>query len=201
MILSLIPQQMVAFGERTLRSRQETLWVRSHWKRCMDAVLASGLLLATAPLLLAVMLVLKLAGGRALAGELKAGQGCRAFTEFSLDLSGLGNRWSGLKSFLMRWGIDGLPRLWNVWRGDMSLVGPEAAGTRDMERYRYEIPGYGVRHLARPGLTGPAVQAGWVGKQNVRKRAVLDARYVDRACLGGDLKILARALLARRARG
>jgi lipopolysaccharide/colanic/teichoic acid biosynthesis glycosyltransferase len=66
------------------------------------------------------------------------------------------------------------------------------------ERYRYEIPHYGVRNFARPGMTGAAQQAGWGGSRNIRKRAVSDARYVSTSSIKNDVRLLKASLLPKR---
>jgi lipopolysaccharide/colanic/teichoic acid biosynthesis glycosyltransferase len=59
-----------------------------------------------------------------------------------------------LGSFLRRTRLDELPQLWNVFRGEMSMIGPRAEWTRLVENYKREIPHYHFRHLVRPGITG-----------------------------------------------
>jgi lipopolysaccharide/colanic/teichoic acid biosynthesis glycosyltransferase len=55
---------------------------------------------------------------------------------------------------LRRTRLDELPQLWNVLRGEMSLIGPRAEWTKCAEIYEREIPNYHLRHLVRPGITG-----------------------------------------------
>jgi lipopolysaccharide/colanic/teichoic acid biosynthesis glycosyltransferase len=107
--------------------------------------------------------------------------------------------------WLRRLSLDELPQLWNVLRGDMSLVGPrphaigmKAAG-RDAERLVAE---YAWRHRMKPGLTGWAQVNGSIGPVDapelVRRRVALDIDYIERQSLLFDLLILAltpRALL------
>ena len=64
------------------------------------------------------------------------------------------HRVTRLGAFLRRTRLDELPQLWNVLRGDMSLIGPRAEWTKCAEIYEKEIPNYHLRHLVRPGITG-----------------------------------------------
>ena len=200
MILSLIPQQIVAFGERTLEARKSSLWITSRSKRCMDVVVSVMVACFTAPVLLAAVAAVRVSSGRVFTRESKAGQGGKTFSQYTLNVHGLSPRLLGLRLFLLRWGIDRLPQIWNVLRGDMSLVGPEAAAPGDMERFRYEIPHYGARNFAKPGLTGVAQQAGWGGRRDIRKRSAMDARYVNQSSFAGDISVLKAALLPKRAK-
>ena len=64
------------------------------------------------------------------------------------------NRVTRLGAFLRSTRLDELPQLWNVLRGEMSLIGPRAEWTKCAEIYEKEIPNYHLRHLVRPGITG-----------------------------------------------
>jgi lipopolysaccharide/colanic/teichoic acid biosynthesis glycosyltransferase len=84
--------------------------------------------------------------------------------------------------------VDELPELWNVLRGDMSLVGPRPLLMRYLDRYSAE---QARRHEVRPGITGLAQVSGRNGIDWERKLA-LDVWYVDHRSLRLDLKILLR---------
>jgi len=93
--------------------------------------------------------------------------------------------------------LDELPELWNVLRGDMSLVGPRPLLTRYLDRYR---PDEARRHTVKPGITGWA-QVNGRNATTWEERLALDAWYADNWSLGLDLRILARTVpdvLARR---
>ncbi|MCK5286109.1 MAG: exopolysaccharide biosynthesis polyprenyl glycosylphosphotransferase [Candidatus Pacebacteria bacterium] len=64
------------------------------------------------------------------------------------------NKVTKVGAFLRKWRIDELPQLWNVLRGDISLIGPRPEFVSAVERYEEEIPHYGIRHLITPGLSG-----------------------------------------------
>ena len=88
--------------------------------------------------------------------------------------------------------LDELPTLWNVVRGDMSLVGPRPLLVQYLERY---TPTQSRRHEARPGLTGLAQVSGR-NALTWEEKLALDVEYVDRQSLQLDLHILIRTIRA-----
>lgn len=64
------------------------------------------------------------------------------------------NKVTKVGKFLRKWRIDELPQLWNVLKGDVSLIGPRPEFVSAVEEYEKEIPHYGIRHLIKPGLSG-----------------------------------------------
>ena len=105
---------------------------------------------------------------------------------------------------LRRWNLDELPQLLNVWRGEMSLVGPRPHAEAHNELYRTKVSGYMRRHGLRPGLTGWAQVLGLRGetdtldKMKARVRADLD--YIEHWSLLLDLKIFLLTFLRWRGR-
>lgn len=94
-------------------------------------------------------------------------------------------------SFIRAWSIDELPQLWNVIRGDMSIVGPRPERPQFVEQFRSEFPHYMLRHKVRAGMTGWAQVHGWRGDTSIRKRIEHDLYYIENWSLMLDLKILA----------
>ena len=86
--------------------------------------------------------------------------------------------------------IDELPQLFNVLRGDMSLVGPRPERPQYVEKFREEIPRYMVKHQVRPGMTGWAQVNGYRGNTSIRKRIEHDIYYIENWTVGFDMKIL-----------
>jgi len=100
------------------------------------------------------------------------------------------SRRTRLGTFLRRWSLDELPQLWNVLRGEMSLVGPRPERPSFVEEFRRRVPGYMLRHKMKAGITGWAQINGWRGQTSIEKRIEYDLYYIERWSLGFDLKIL-----------
>lgn len=99
-------------------------------------------------------------------------------------------RVTGIGKFMRRTSIDELPQLFNVLRGDMSLVGPRPERPFFVEKFREEIPRYMVKHQVRPGMTGWAQVNGFRGDTSIRKRIDCDLYYIENWSVGLDIKIL-----------
>ncbi|MDZ4699279.1 MAG: sugar transferase [Rhodothermales bacterium] len=170
-------------------------------KRGVDVLLASVLLVLALPLMALIAVVVALDSGTpVLFRQTRIGRFGRPFTilkfrtlhptPHALTEPLPAATRSGV--FLRRWGLDELPQLWNVIRGDMSLVGPRPTVPSQVERYT----AFERRRLAlRPGLTGWAqVQ----GRNTLRweSRIRLDVDYVERTSLGLDAWILLRTPFA-----
>lgn len=169
-----------------------------HLKRPFDLVAATLLLIALAPLLLAIAICVRAALGRTvLFVQERPGRDARAFKIYKFrtmrdlrDSEGKSlpdeERITGFGRFLRATSLDELPELWNVVRGDMSLVGPRPL----LPEY---VPLYDERqlrrHLVRPGITGLAQVSG----RNLLtwdERLELDVWYVENCSFLLDLKTL-----------
>ena len=84
-----------------------------------------------------------------------------------------------LGRFLRRSNIDELPQLWNVLRGDMSIVGPRPERPHFVEQFKHKIPQYMLRHKVKAGLTGWAQVNGWRGNTSLEKRIEYDLYYIE----------------------
>ena len=92
--------------------------------------------------------------------------------------------------FLRRSSLDELPQLWNVLKGDMSLVGPRPERPFFVEQFKHRIPQYMLRHKVKAGLTGWAQVNGWRGNTSIEKRIEYDLYYIENWSVRLDLKIM-----------
>lgn len=169
--------------------------------------MAAALLVAATPVLLLAALAIRLdTPGPALFLQTRVGQHGRRFRIFKLRTlharAGGGQVWPGdprvtrIGRWLRRSGLDELPQLINVLRGEMSLVGPRPHALRDDLRFARLLPGYAARRQARPGLTGRAQVNGCRGAvrrpDELYRRTRHDLAYVAGRTGFGDLVILLR---------
>ena len=95
-----------------------------------------------------------------------------------------------VRKIIRKTSIDELPQLFNILKGDMSLVGPRPERPFFVEKFREEIPRYMIKHQVRPGMTGWAQINGYRGNTSIRKRIEYDLYYIENWTLGFDIKIL-----------
>jgi exopolysaccharide production protein ExoY len=166
-------------------------------KRSIDLVGAALLLILVAPAFVLVFLLVRAEGGGPVlvARRQVVGRGGREFglLAFRAPEEAGGQRPNRLGRALRRTALDEVPRLLNVLRGDMSLVGPRPVTRQELERAYALFGGATAYLLVRPGLTGPC-QACARGGLGARERIALDVAYARRPSLRADLAILARTL-------
>jgi exopolysaccharide biosynthesis polyprenyl glycosylphosphotransferase len=100
------------------------------------------------------------------------------------------SRRTPLGGFLRKTSLDELPQLWNVLKGDMSLVGPRPERPFFVSQFKEDIPRYMARHTIRSGLTGWAQVNGFRGDTSIEERTKYDLFYIENWTLLLDIKIL-----------
>jgi len=173
-------------------------------KRTFDIVSALGLLLLTAPLfLLVAVLVLASLGRPVLFRQRRAGRDGEPFVLLKFrtmrpsreqgapGVAGDSRRRTRVGDFLRATSLDELPELWNVLRGEMSLVGPRPLLTEYLDHY---TPRQAQRHRVRPGITGLAQVRGR-NALSWEERFEYDVWYVEHRSFGLDLRILLETAL------
>lgn len=98
-------------------------------------------------------------------------------------------RVTGIGRLMRRTSLDELPQLFNILKGDMSLIGPRPERPLFVERFKEEIPRYMVKHQVRPGLTGWAQVNGYRGDTSIKKRIDCDIYYIENWTISFDIKI------------
>jgi hypothetical protein len=106
------------------------------------------------------------------------------------------DRRTAVGRFLRGTSLDELPQLFNVLRGDMSLIGPRPERPEFVELFRQDIIRYGDRHRVKSGITGWAQVHGLRGQTSLAERVEWDNYYIAHWSLGLDLKILALTIVA-----
>jgi lipopolysaccharide/colanic/teichoic acid biosynthesis glycosyltransferase len=171
---------------------------RKFGKRALDLVICAPALVLLSPLMALVALVIWLRLGRpVLFTQQRPGRHARPFVcckfrtmRDTRDVQGNllpdAQRMEPVTSFLRNASLDELPQLWNVIRGDMSLVGPRPLVMRYLPRYSTQ---QFRRHEVLPGVTGWA-QVNGRNDISWEAKFKLDVEYVDGLSLGFDLKIL-----------
>jgi Undecaprenyl-phosphate glucose phosphotransferase len=96
---------------------------------------------------------------------------------------------------LRRFDLDELPQLWNVLKGDMSLVGPRPERPFFVDQFKHRFPQYMLRHKVKSGITGWAQVNGWRGNTSIAKRIEYDLYYIENWSVSLDFKIIWMTLL------
>jgi len=174
-------------------------------KRGMDFVLSGIGLLVLSPLLIALAVLVRVTSkGPILYRQERMGLDGATFMMLKFRSmradaeSATGAVWAkenddrrtAFGTFLRSTSLDELPQLWNVFVGDMSLVGPRPERPVFVNKFRNEIPNYMLRHRVKTGITGWAQINGWRGDTSLEKRIECDIFYIRNWSLWLDVKIL-----------
>ena len=183
--------------------------VYSSLKRLVDFVLALFLLLLAGPIMLiATFLIMILDGFPIIYSQPRAGIHGDPFTLYKFRTMRVGSdrgdgytregdsRVSKLGNFLRKTRLDELPQLWNVLKGDMSMIGPRAEWMRLVTDYEKQIPHYHFRHLVRPGITGWA-QVNYpygASLEDTLQKFSYDLYYIQNFSMRLDAEVLLKTL-------
>ena len=172
-------------------------------KRAFDVLGSLVLIVLTSPIMLVAALGTKLSSpGPVIFRQERVGRGRRPFyilkfrsmrlnaQSDSAWTTGDDPRRTAFGSFMRRYSIDELPQLFNVLKGDMSLVGPRPEIPQYVNRFKHSVPLYMVRHQVRPGMTGWAQVNGLRGDTSIEKRIEYDLFYIENWSLMFDIRIL-----------
>jgi len=183
-------------------------------KTIEDFVLGAILLVALSPVLLLVAIAVKLQGkGPILFAQQRHGFNNAVFRIYKFRTMTVAEdgeaiqqaqkddaRITPLGKFLRRYSLDELPQLFNVIRGEMSLVGPRPHALAHNHQYAQLIENYSGRHKVKPGITGWAQVNGYRGETSenelMEQRVKFDLGYIDAWSLWFDFKILLMTILA-----
>lgn len=162
------------------------------------------ILLFSVPMLVTAVLVKCTSKGPVIFAQVRVGLHNREFKMYKFrsmvvqDAAREANAWTtkndarvtGIGRIIRKTSIDELPQLFNVLKGDMSLVGPRPERPKFVEKFKEEIPRYMIKHQVRPGITGWAQVNGYRGDTSIRKRIDCDLHYIENWTVGLDIKIL-----------
>lgn len=174
-------------------------------KRLVDIVVSALALVVLSPLFLVVAAAILLSSGRPIFyKQERVGRGGRRFRIIKFRsmrsdaeketgpiwASNHDARCTRIGDWLRQTNIDELPQLYNVLKGEMSLVGPRPERPMFVEQFSAAMPDYDLRHAVPAGMTGWAQVHGWRGRTSLRKRIQYDLDYIDRWSFWLDFRIL-----------
>jgi exopolysaccharide biosynthesis polyprenyl glycosylphosphotransferase len=177
-------------------------------KRTFDASVAALALLVVSPLYAALAAAVKLTspgpvhfrqqrvGQRGVIVEVLKFRSMRVNTRSDVEWNPGNNAVTKIGRVMRLTGLDELPQLWNILKGDMSLVGPRPERPFFVEQFKAEIPRYDDRHRVPVGLTGLAQVHGLRGDTSIDERARLDNQYIENWSLWRDVVILVQTVSA-----
>ncbi len=176
-------------------------------KRAVDIIVACLILIVLSPVIVIAAFGVKLSSkGPVLFRQQRMGRRKKIFTMYKFRSMQMNDKqdtaWSAkgdarvtrFGRFIRKTSIDELPQMFNVLRGDMSLVGPRPEIPYHVDHFRDEIPHYMARHQVRPGVTGFAQIHGYRGDTSIQERVAYDLRYIYNWSLFLDLEIIFRTV-------
>ncbi|MCB2296760.1 undecaprenyl-phosphate glucose phosphotransferase [Clostridium tagluense] len=174
-------------------------------KRAFDIVFSILSIILFLPIMLVTSLIMKLTSpGPIIFKQERVGRNRKPFTMYKFRSMKVQrtedevNKWTTKEdvrktkfgSFIRKISIDELLQLFNVLKGDMSLIGPRPERPFYVDKFKEEIPKYMIKHHVRPGMTGWAQVNGWRGDTSIHKRIEYDIYYIENWSITIDMKIL-----------
>ena len=174
-------------------------------KRLMDIIGSLAAIILSSPVMLVCAIIIKVSSpGPLIFRQERVGLHNRPFTMYKFrsmvvqEANKESKAWTvrddprvtPVGRFMRKTSIDELPQLFNVLKGEMSLVGPRPERPYYVEKFQEEIPRYMVKHQVRPGMTGWAQIHGYRGDTSIRRRIDYDLYYIENWTIGLDFKIL-----------
>jgi Undecaprenyl-phosphate glucose phosphotransferase len=178
-------------------------------KRIFDLTLGTLILAIVSPIMFVIGILVKLTSkGPVLYRQVRIGMDGRPFQMLKFRTMRVdaeketGPIWASendprrtkVGAFLRKTSLDELPQLFNVLKGEMSLVGPRPERPNFVEEFKNRIPLYMLRHKIKAGVTGWAQVNGWRGNTSLEKRIEHDLYYIENWSIGFDLRILMMTL-------
>lgn len=178
-------------------------------KRATDIVASSLMLAVALPIILVSMLIIKITmGGNPIFKQKRVGYNKKIFVMYKLksmkDNVHSDSAWSTdndprktrFGAFIRKFSIDELPQLFNVLKGDMSLVGPRPEIPYYVNSFKHSIPMYMLKHQVKPGMTGLAQINGYRGDTSIEERIRYDIQYIENWNYFLDISILFRTVFS-----
>lgn len=174
-------------------------------KRLFDIAVSLTCLILFSPLMLIIAILIKVTSpGPVIFKQERVGLNRRPFNMYKFRSMKVQNpeeekmqwttkddpRRTKIGEFIRKTSIDELPQLFNVLKGDMSLIGPRPERPFFVEQFKETIPKYMIKHQVRPGITGWAQVNGWRGDTSIEERIKCDLYYIENWSFALDIKIM-----------
>lgn len=174
-------------------------------KRVMDILISLAAIILTSPILIITALLIKLTSpGSIFFKQVRVGMNRREFEMYKFRSMKMQteeeekSQWTTKNDprktrfgeFIRRTSIDELPQLFNVLKGDMSIIGPRPERPFFVDKFKEEVPKYMIKHHVRPGITGWAQVNGFRGDTSIKARIEHDIYYIENWNIWLDIKII-----------
>lgn len=195
------------YGLPVINIRNVPLSNTFNWiiKRLVDIVGSLiGIIVCAIPMLIIAILIKATSKGPVIFSQVRVGRHNKTFKMYKFRTMRMQTeeeeakawttphdpRVTGIGKFLRRTSLDELPQLFNILKGEMSIVGPRPERPQFVEKFKEVIPRYMIKHQVPPGLTGWAQVNGYRGDTSITKRIEYDLYYIENWTLGFDFKIM-----------